>query len=65
MALADNPQGQNVYMNKNLLSLWSFAESFSHLKLTISISQKNACVSNFDIVAKYVKDNSELSLDKL
>ena len=30
---ADNPRGQNFDINRNLLSLWSFATSFKKISL--------------------------------
>ena len=30
---ADNPRGQNFDVNRNLLSLWSFATSFKKISL--------------------------------
>ena len=33
MSGADNPRGQNFYVNRNLLSLWSFATCFKKFSL--------------------------------
>ena len=45
---ADNPRGQNFDVNRNLLSLWSFATSFKkkfgHL---LQVSKKSLILYNF------------------
>ena len=39
---ADNPRGQNFYVNRNLLSLRSFATSFKQISLKSDFIKKNS-----------------------